>query len=67
MTNEFYLALQFWLQTAWRFMTSFYLPGTNVTPAGMILFAATTVIGFTFLHRILDTEAPNDSKSSTKG
>lgn len=55
MTNDFFLAISWWFQTAWRFLTGVYLPGTNVTPAGMLLFAAAAVIGIKFIRRILFT------------
>lgn len=61
MTNNFYLAISWWFQTAWRFMTSIYFPGTNVTPAGMLLFGGCVYIGFKFVHRILFTGPGGDN------
>lgn len=62
MTSDFLLALQFWFQTAWRFMTSFYLPGTNVTPASMILFGASAYIGIKFIKYIVFTGGSHDKE-----
>lgn len=66
MTNDFYLCLQWWFQSAWRLLTSFYFPGTNVTPAGMLLFGASAVIGFRFLKYILFTGNSGSGDSNEK-
>lgn len=60
MTSNFLTAISWWFQTAWRFLTSVYLPGTNVTPAAMLLFAAAAVIGIKFIRRLLDTGNDNE-------
>lgn len=64
MTNNYFQALQWWFSTAWRLLTSFYIPGTNVTPAGMILFASAAVIGLRFIKSIFFTGGSNDKKDS---
>ena len=60
MTSNFFLALKFWFETAWNLMTSFYIPGTNVTPAGMILFGASAYIGIKFIKYIFFTGGVNE-------
>lgn len=55
MTNDFLLALQFWFQTAYNFLKSVYLPGTNVTPLAMLFFSAIVYISFKFISEILGT------------
>lgn len=55
MTNNFFLALQWWFSSAWRLFTSFYIPGTNVTPAGMLLFGASAYVGVKFVKYIFFT------------
>lgn len=39
-------------QSAWTLLTSFYIPGTNVTPAGLFIFIASAVIGLHFVKRL---------------
>lgn len=62
MTSNFYEALQWWFTSAWRLLTSFYIPGTNVTPAGMLLFGAAAIIGLRFIKSIFSTGGSNDKK-----
>lgn len=39
-------------QSAWTLLTCFYIPGTNVTPAGLLIFVASAVIGIHFVKRL---------------
>lgn len=39
----------FW-QTFWQFFNSWYIPGTNVTPAGFMLFSVFTYLVLKFLN-----------------
>lgn len=54
MTDEAILVLDCLFQTIWRFFTSWYIPGTNVTPAVMFLFLGAAGIGLRFVCRFLD-------------
>lgn len=73
MTNDFLQCAAWIFQSAWRFLTGIYLPGTNVTPAAMLLFGALTFIVFNWLSALLNTSAPSkeekdhSSRSSKKG
>lgn len=45
MTADALLVVRFLFTQVWRFFTSWYFPGTNVTPAGMAFFVlASTLI-----------------------
>lgn len=41
-------------QSAWTLLTSFYIPGTNVTPAGLLIFIASAIIGLHFVKRLFN-------------
>lgn len=49
MTSDSLTILQFWFTWGWRLLTSTYLPGTNVTPAAMILFGAFAMLAIRFI------------------
>lgn len=66
MTNDFITALQWIFHAGYSLLTSFYFPGTNVTPLAMILFGAATGIIFKFLSRLLEF-SPSASNSSPRG
>lgn len=53
MTNDAKLVVQCLFETIWRFFTSWYIPGTNVTPATMALFLLLTALALRFLFRLL--------------
>lgn len=55
MTNDFYLALQFWFETAYKLLKSCYLPGTNVTPLAMLFFSSVVFLTFKFISSILQS------------
>lgn len=63
MTNNFYQILVFLMKQMWSFFNSWYLPGTNVTPAGFILAMAFLVLVIRFIRRLTFT---NDTHSSDK-
>lgn len=62
MSVNFGKVVAFFFDSAWHFMTSFYLPGTNVTPLGMLFFMAAVALGFRFLKSLL-----NMNMSSNRG
>lgn len=56
MTQDFFTTLVSWFKWGWELMTSIYLPGTNVTPAGMLLFGASAVIGIRFVKGLFEVQ-----------
>lgn len=54
MTDDAILVLKTLFETIWMFFTSWYIPGTNVTPAAMFLFLGAAGIGLRFVGRFLD-------------
>lgn len=40
MSNDVLLAMQGFFNAIWLFLTGWYLPGTNITPASFMLFCA---------------------------
>ena len=66
MTQDFVTCLTWIFHAAWRILTGFYFPGTNITPAAMLLFGALTFIVFEWLSMMLNTQAPS-SEDKVKG
>lgn len=66
MTSDFIKALSWIFHAGYYLLTSFYFPGTNVTPLGMILFGASAMLGFKFLAMILTFSPSAHDKSSGK-
>lgn len=50
--------------TIWKLFTSFRIPGTDVTPAGWILFTLFVPVVIRLLKRFIDKNASSDSSSS---
>lgn len=65
MTSDAILVVQCLFSTIWSLFTSWYIPGTNVTPAQFFLFLGSASLGITFIVRIL-TVNPGLSHSSVK-
>lgn len=59
MTNNAITILQLIFGSAWNLLTSFYIPGTNVTPAGLAIFIPTTYIGLKFLKYLFGRASGN--------
>lgn len=55
MTANFLQLLSTVFSSAWRLLTSFYIPGTNVTPAGIMIFIPSAIIGLKFFKRLFST------------
>lgn len=53
MTQDTISILQFWFLWGWRLLTSTYLPGTNVTPAAMLLFGAFAILSIKFFTNLM--------------
>lgn len=52
MSNSVILFLRAFFDSCWALLTCFHLPGTNVTPAALMLFIASAVIGINFITRV---------------
>ena len=63
MTSDALLVVQCLFSTIWSLFTSWYIPGTNVTPAMFFLFLGSAGLGITFIVRLL-TVNPGLSSSS---
>lgn len=50
----------------WRLFNSWYIPGTNVTPAGLLLFCSFVPIAMKFIKNIIGLGASGASVSSVK-
>lgn len=53
MTSDAILVVQCLFSTIWTLFTSWYIPGTNVTPAQFFLFLGSASLGITFIVRLL--------------
>lgn len=54
MTSDAILVVDCLFKSIWKFFTTWYIPGTNVTPAVMFLFLGSAGIGLRFVCRFLD-------------
>lgn len=61
MTQNFYDCLKTLFGCCWSLLTSFHLPGTNITPAAMILFGAVAYISLKFFTNIIGTGGVQDA------
>lgn len=55
MTSDFALGLRAIISMGWGLLTSFYIPGTNITPAALLLFSSVTYISLKFLVNLFGT------------
>lgn len=68
MTSNALEILRFIFAWGWRFFTGFYIPGTNVTPGGLLLFIflLNILIGWLrslFNAQLVSGSSPKASKS----
>lgn len=56
MTQNAFTIISFWFTQGWRFLTSFYIPGTNVTPAGMLFFLLFIRLAISFVRRLTELD-----------
>lgn len=64
MTENLFTLFKFIFAWGWRFMTGFYIPGTNVTFGAFTLFVMFLFIVKKFIVRVFnDNGASDDSKS----
>lgn len=65
MTDDALLVVQSLFSVIWRLFTSWYIPGTNVTPAVMALFLAAAGIGLRLLIRFFDANSASGDVART--
>lgn len=53
MTADALLVVRFLFTQIWRFFNSWYIPGTNVTPAGMAYFLAASILIWNIVKLII--------------
>lgn len=53
MTNDAILVLECLFESVWLLFTSWYIPGTDVTPAGAFMFLAFAGLALRFLYRLV--------------
>lgn len=63
MTSDAILVVQCLFSTIWNLFTSWYIPGTQTTPAQFFLFLIMASLGVTFVVRMI-TFNPGISHSS---
>lgn len=61
MTEDVVLILSTVLQSAWYLFTSWFIPGTHMTPASMALFALTVVVSLRFFKRMGKVDGSDSS------
>lgn len=66
MTQDLFDIIRFWFQWAWNFATGFFLPGTNVTPAGIAMFGIAAVIGLRFIKSLFAGVSGSGHNSGAK-
>lgn len=54
MTNDAFIILQYIFGAIWRLFTSFYIPGTRVTPAGILFLVLFGTVVLRFVKRIFN-------------
>lgn len=69
MSADAILIVQFLFQTIWRFFNSWYIPGTNVTPAAMAFFLLVSAFVLRSLGYLLNRAGAFDAQlgSSSDG
>lgn len=64
MTDDAILVLECLFDSIWMLFTSWYIPGTDVTPAGAFMFFAFAGLALRFLYRLVGL-APMVDRSGT--
>ena len=63
MTGNAITVLRFILAWGWRFLTGYYIPGTNVTPGAMLFMVLLASFVINFFRRIFSVETSNTHSS----
>ena len=53
MSNDAIMVLECLFESVWLLFTSWYIPGTDVTPAGAFMFFAFAGLALRFLYRLV--------------
>ena len=62
MTQNALTVLQYLMAWGWRFMTGYYIPGTNVTPGACLLFIFFVTFVIKFARRLFNVNQSSSSK-----
>lgn len=62
MTADALSVLQLLFTSIWSLFTSFYIPGTNVTPAGFAIFCLFFVVIVRFIHNFISESYHSEGK-----
>lgn len=66
MTQEVLQFIAGFFREFWKLFNSWYIPGTNVTPVGMILFCSWVPFTLKFIKELIGLGASGASASSVK-
>lgn len=67
MSSDSLLILSTLFAQFWRFFTQWYLPGTNVTPAGMFFLFLIVPLTFKLVSRLIDFNVGLSLSNSVRG
>lgn len=67
MSSDSLLILSTLFSQFWRFFTQWYLPGTNVTPAGMFFLFLIVPLTFKLVSRLIDFNVGLSLSNSIRG
>lgn len=62
MTQNALQVLSYILAWGWRFMTGWYIPGTNVTPGGLLLFIFLLSFLVSWLKTLFNAQITHEGK-----
>ena len=62
MTQNALTVLRFILAWGWRFFTGYHIPGTNVTPGGLLLFAFLLSFLLGWLRSLFNAQIVHEGK-----
>lgn len=63
MTQNFLDCLKTLFGCTWSLLTSFHLPGTNITPAAMLLFGAVAYLSLKFFTNVIGNGGVQDANA----
>lgn len=66
MSSDFFLGLQMIFNIGWTVLTSFKIPGTNVTPAAFLLFITVSGLSLKFIRSLFGVGRGSDISSVSR-
>lgn len=63
MTQNALQTITFILAWGWRFLTGYYIPGTNVTPGAVLFFIVFVKVALSFIKRLSDVSSSGSGKA----